>query len=140
MKLARRLGLCATAVAALGLSAAGVAAAAPVTVPFQINPAPYGNPNGSFDAPATQCAAVVGDRPGVVVITGGKPGGWGCPLSSQVQWLNLSTGATGTTQLSDGLNGIPAQASVNTGIGQVAVVVNPVAGIITPGLATFYVP
>ncbi|MFD4181837.1 hypothetical protein [Rhodococcus sp. NPDC058514] len=140
MKLARRLGTCATIVAALGLSTAGVAAAAPVTLPFQINPAPYGNPNGSFDAPASRCAAVVGDRPGAVTITGGNPGGWGCPLTSQVQWMNLSTGATGAGQLSDGLNGIPAAATLNTGIGQVVVILNPVAGIVTPGFATFYVP
>jgi hypothetical protein len=140
VKLARKLGMCAISVAALGLSTAGVAAAAPVTVPFQMNPSPYGNPNGSFDAPAARCAAVVGAQPGAVVITGGNPGGWGCPLSSQVQWMNLSTGATGTTQLSDGLNGIPAAATVNTGIGQVVVVVNPVAGIVTPGFATFHVP
>ncbi|TJZ77231.1 hypothetical protein FCG67_14685 [Rhodococcus oryzae] len=132
--------MCAISVAALGLSTAGTAVAAPVTVPFQVNPAPYGNPNGSFDAPAPRCAAVVGAQPGAVVITGGNPGGWGCPLTSQVQWMNLSTGATGTTHLSDGLNGIPAAATVNTGIGQVVAVVNPVAGIVTPGFATFYVP
>ncbi|MGW6378573.1 hypothetical protein ACWFRB_21165 [Rhodococcus sp. NPDC055112] len=140
MKLARTLGMCAVSVAALGLSTAGVAAAAPVTVPFQINPAPYGNPNGSFDAFPARCAAVVGGQPGAVVITGGNPGGWGCPLSSQVQWMNLSTGTTGSAYLSDGLNGIPAGATVNTGVGQVVVVLNPVAGIVTPGFATFYVP
>ncbi|MFC7448513.1 hypothetical protein [Rhodococcus daqingensis] len=138
MNLVRRLGMCGLLVAAFASSTAGVAAAA--TVPFQINPAPYGNPNGSFDAPAPRCAAVVGDQPGVVTITGGNPGRWGCPLSSQVQWMNLSTGATGSTHLSDGLNGIPAAATLNTGTGQVAVVLNPVAGIITPGIATVFVP
>ncbi|MFE3292253.1 hypothetical protein [Rhodococcus sp. NPDC059234] len=112
----------------------------PVTVPFQIDPAPFGNSNGSFDAPPIRCAAVVGEQPGVAVITGGNPGRWGCPLSSQAQWMNLSTGATGSTQLSNGLNGIPAAATLNTGIGQVVVIVNPVAGIVTPGVATFYVP
>lgn len=133
--------MCATVVVASGLSVVGVASAAPVTVPFQIDPAPFGNPNGSFDAPAIRCVAVVGDRPGVVLVTGGKPDRWGCPLSSQVQWLNLSTGATGSAQLSDGLNGIPAAATLNTGAGQVVVTLNPVGGgLVTPGFATFSVP
>ncbi|MFB8277557.1 hypothetical protein [Nocardia colli] len=140
MTFARKLGFGAMLGIASGLSAAGVATAA-VTVPFQIAPAPFGNPNGSFDAPAIQCVAVVGDQAGVVVITGGKPGGWGCMLTAPVQWVNLSTGATGATRLSDGLNGIPAQASVSTGAGQVVFMVSsPSSAPVTPGFATLYVP
>ncbi|MFB7716175.1 hypothetical protein [Nocardia sp. NPDC056100] len=135
------LGLFAIIGAAAGMASTGVAAADPVSIPFQINPAPFGNPNGSFDAPAMRCAAVVGDQPGVVLITGDKPGGWGCPLSAGVNWINLATGATGAAQLSNGLNGIPAAATLNTGGGQVALILNPVGGgIVTPGLATFFVP
>jgi hypothetical protein len=140
MKFARTLGICATIVGAWGLSAMGVAAAEPVKVPFQINPAPFGNPNGSFDVPALHCAAVVGDQPGVVLITGGRPDRWGCPLSSQVQWLNMSTGATGAAQLSNGLNGFPAEATLNTGAGQVVLMLNTLGGNVTPGVATFFVP
>lgn len=104
-------------------------------------PAPYGNPNGSFDAPAVRCVAVVGELPGTVTITGGKEDRWGCLLSSEVRWLNLSTGVSGSARLSDGLNGVPAGAIVQTGTGQVAVAVTSVAGsIITPGVASFYVP
>lgn len=137
---ARRLGLGALFVAS-GLSVAGIATAAPTTVPFQIAPAPFGNPNGSFDVPRVQCAAVIGDQPGVVVITGGMAGGWGCMTSSPVQWINLSTGATGATELSDGLNGIPSHASVVTGAGQVVVMLSSKSGgTTTPGFATFAVP
>ncbi|MFD6160666.1 hypothetical protein ACFWF7_31200 [Nocardia sp. NPDC060256] len=141
MTFARKLGMGAVFVVASGLSTAGVATAAPVIVPFQISPAPFGNPNGSFDAPAIQCAAVVGDQSGVVVITGSRPGGWGCLLMAPVQWINLSTGATGSAQLSDGLNGIPAQVSMVTGAGQVVVMVSPrQGGTVTPGFATLSVP
>lgn len=139
MNLVRGLGICATALVASSLMTTGVAAAA-VTVPFQIDPAPFGNPNGSFDAPPVRCVAVVGDQPGSVTITGGKSGRWGCPLSSEVHWLNLSTGAFGSARLSDGLNGFPAEATLHTGPGQVAVAVTPQPGPITPGVATFHVP
>jgi hypothetical protein len=58
-----------------------------------------------------------------------------------VRWLNLSTGASGSARLSDGLNGVPAEAIVQTGTGQIAVAVLSVAGsIITPGVTSFYVP
>lgn len=140
MRFVRKFGFCAVLVAASGLSTAGVAAAAPSTVPFQINPAPFGNPNGSFDAPAVHCVAVVGDRPGTALITGGDSGGWGCALSSHVQWVNLSTGSTGGAQLSPGLNGHPAEATLQTGTGQVALMLTPLPGMVTPGFATFYVP
>lgn len=118
---------------------AGVASASQ-SVPFQIDPAPFGNPNGSFDAPSVRCVAVVGERPGTVTITGGKEGRWGCLLSSEVRWLNLSTGATGAGRMSDGLNGHPPEATLPTGAGQVVVSVASSAGVITPGVATFYVP
>ncbi|MRH87682.1 hypothetical protein GFY24_09495 [Nocardia sp. SYP-A9097] len=141
MGFAHKLGLIAVIGAAAGMASTGTATADATTIPFQINPAPFGIPTGSFDAPAGSCAAVVGDRPGVVLITGGKPGGWGCPLSSHIQWINLSTGATGAADLSDGLNGIPSAATINTGAGQVALILNTVtASTVTPGLATFYVP
>lgn len=128
------------AVALTGSLLAPAVAAAAVTVPFQINPAPFGNPNGSFDAPAVRCVAVVGERSGAVTVTGGKEDRWGCLLSSEVRWLNLSTGASGTALLSDGLHGIPAQATVETGTGQIVVVLTSTAGgLITPGVATFRV-
>lgn len=115
--------------------------AAAETVPFQIDPAPYGNPTGSFDAPSVRCVAVVGAEPGTVTITGGKEDHWGCLLSADVRWLNLSTGASGTARLSDGLNGIPAGTLVPTGAGQVVVALTSSAGgVVTPGFATFYVP
>ncbi|MBF6327113.1 hypothetical protein IU452_01130 [Nocardia transvalensis] len=132
--------MCAVGVLATGFSTVGVAAAESVTVPFQIHPAPYGNPNGSFDVPPLRCAAVVGEQPGVALITGGKAGRWGCPLSSHVQWLNLSTGTTGSTQLSDGLHGRPAEATLNTGAGQVVVMLNTLGPTTTPGFAWFHVP
>ncbi len=84
---------------------------------------------------------MVGEQPGSVTITGGKADGWGCILMADVRWLNLSTGASGTARLSDGLNGIPAAATVATGPGQVVVVLTSSAGgVVTPGVATFYVP
>ncbi len=137
----RKLGLCAIITIASSLSAMGVASAEPVAIAFQINPAPLGNPNGSFDVPAIRCAAVVGEQPGTARVTGDGPDQWGCTPYSPVQWINLSTGATGSTQLSVGLNGHPSESTLNTGPGQVALVLTPQYGtIITPGLATFYVP
>ena len=74
-------------------------------------------------------------------ITGGNDGGWGCLLSSEVHWLNLSTGASGWARLSDGLNGIPAAVILPTGPGQIAVaVLSATPGPITPGVAAFQVP
>ncbi|HET8994518.1 MAG TPA: hypothetical protein VFN32_12015 [Rhodococcus sp. (in: high G+C Gram-positive bacteria)] len=136
----RAAGVFVTTIAASALFTAGVASAS-APIPFQIDPAPYGNPNGSFDAPSVRCVAVVGDEPGVVTITGGKEDGWGCLLSADVQWVNLSTGESGSARLSDGLNGIPAFAAIDTGAGQVAVLLtSTAAGPITPGIATFQVP
>lgn len=139
MTFARKFAVVAGIVAGCGLSAIGTAAADPVVIPFQINSAPYGIPGGSFDAFPARCAAVVGEQPGTVVITGAQPQGWGCSISTPVTWINLSTGATGSAQLSNGLNGIPSAATLYTGIGQVAVMLTPSAPY-TPGLATFFVP
>ncbi len=136
----RAIGVCVTTIATSAVLAAGVASAS-TTVPFQIDPAPYGNPNGSFDAPSIRCVAVVGEEPGAVTITGGKEDGWGCLLYADVQWVNLSTGESGSARLSDGLNGIPAFATIDTGAGRVAVLLtSTTAGPVTPGIATFQVP
>ncbi len=137
--LVRRLSACVSIVAVSVLAPAAVASAA-VTVPFQINPAPFGNPNGSFDAPPVHCVAVVGEQPGTVTITGAKDEGWGCMLSTEVRWMNLSTGASGTGRLSGDNQGTPGEATLQTGAGQVAVAILPAAGPVTPGFATFFVP
>ena len=140
MNLVRRLAVCVAVVAGSALAPAAIASAE-VTIPFQINPAPFGNPNGSFDAPSVRCVAVVGEEPGTVTITGGKEDRWGCLLSSDVRWLNVSTGASGSAVMSDGLNGIPPHAVLHTGPGQLAVtVISASGGIITPGVAGLYVP
>lgn len=137
--LVRRLSACVSIVAVSVLAPAAVASAA-VTVPFQINPAPFGNPNGSFDAPPVHCVAVVGEQPGTVTITGAKDERWGCLLSTEVRWMNLSTGASGTGRLSGDNQGTPGEATLQTGAGQVAVAILPAAGPVTPGFATFFVP
>lgn len=137
--LVRRLSACVSIVAVSVLAPAAVASAA-VTVPFQINPAPFGNPNGSFDAPPVHCVAVVGEQPGTVTITGAKDERWGCMLSTEVRWMNLSTGATGSGRLSGDNQGTPGEATLQTGAGQVAVAILPAAGPVTPGFATFFVP
>lgn len=138
MRFVAGFALSAAAVALPVLLAAPAANAATV-IPFQLNTAPFGNPNGSFDAKAGRCAAIVGEKPGVVVITGAEAGRWGCHPSAPVQWINLSTGATGATVLSDGLHGFPPQVPLRTGPGQVALTLT-VGGIVTPGFATFVVP
>lgn len=134
-----RLSACVSIVAVSVLAPAAVASAA-VTVPFQINPAPFGNPNGSFDAPPVHCVAVVGEQPGTVTITGAKDERWGCMLSTEVRWMNLSTGASGSGRLSGDNQGTPGEATLQTGAGQVAVAILPAAGPVTPGFATFFVP
>ncbi|MGO4205559.1 hypothetical protein AB4Z09_28265 [Rhodococcus sp. TAF43] len=139
MDFVRRSVACAAIVAGSVLAPAAVASAA-ATVPFQIDPAPFGNPNGSFDVPAFRCVAVVGEQSGTVTITGPKEGRWGCLLPSNVHWLNLSSGASGSAQMSGGLDGRPA-AVLPTGTGQVVVaVVIDGSTIITPGVAAVYVP
>jgi len=135
----RTAGLCATAAGLIALGTTGVAGAS-TTVPFRIDPASFGNPHGSFDVPPLECVAVVDEQPGTVRISGGKPEGWGCLIFAEVNWLNLSTGASGTARTSDGLHGFPPEAVIDTGSGQVVLVLRPAAGVVTPGFATFYVP
>ena len=124
----RRSIACAAIVAGSVLAPAAVASAA-VTVPFQIDPAQFGNPNGSFDVPPVRCVAVVGEQSGTVMIAGGKEGRGGCLLPGNVHWLSLPTR----------MYGYPA-AILPTGTGRVVVAV-VIAGstIITPGVATIYV-
>ncbi|MCK8615820.1 hypothetical protein [Gordonia sp. C13] len=108
---------------------------------FQINPAPLGNPNGSFDAPAIRCGAEVGKQRGVVTITGTERARWGCLIYADVRWLNLSTGATGAARMSNGLNGFPPEAELRTGSGQVVItMLQGIQGNVTPGFATASVP
>ncbi|MDG3015443.1 hypothetical protein [Speluncibacter jeojiensis] len=135
--LVRGAGCCVTAAVVAVLSATVAAA---VTVPFQVQPASFGNPHGSFDVPPTHCAAEVGGASGAVTITGTLPDRWGCLIQSDVHWLNLSTGATGTARLSDGLNGHPPEATLPTGPGRVVAVLVPLPGTTTPGLVTVDVP
>lgn len=137
-----RVRVLVSAVVAVGLMATpSVAAAAPTLLPFQVNPAPLGNPNGSFDAPAIRCAVEVGRQAGVVTITGGERDRWGCLISGDVRWLNLSTGTHGMARMSPGLHGHPPEATVRTGSGRVTIVMlQAVPGNVTPGLTTFSVP
>ncbi|NKV10523.1 hypothetical protein GS909_04045, partial [Rhodococcus hoagii] len=120
------------------LASAAVASAA-VTVPFQIAPAPYGNPNGSFDAPAVRCVASStssrgGDR------DRRQRRRMGLSALVRVRWLNLSTGASGSARLSDGLGGIPAAVTLRTGSDRSRwAVLSVTPGPITPGVATFHV-
>lgn len=139
MKLVRTLVVCAAAAIGSVFVTAGTASAE-TAVPFFIDPAPFGNPNGSFDAPSVRCVAVVGEQTGTVRITGGKDGGWGCLISSQVHWINLATGAVGTAVTSDGLNGFVPEATLATGPGVVAITIVATNGVITPGLTTVTVP
>lgn len=136
MNIVRVLTICAAVCAS---SAIATGAAAATTIPFQINAAPLGNPNGSFDVKAPNCVAVTGERPGTVQVTGGGAGRWGCSPGGLVQWINLATGATGTVRLSPGLHGYVPEAVLYTGPGQVALTFQA-GGINTPGLATFFVP
>lgn len=116
-----------------------VASAAPVTIPFQVNPAPFGNPNGSIDLPGFRCVAEVGRTRGEVTITGGKRDRWGCIPYANVHWVNLSNGKAGVANLGAALNGQVPHAVLRTGSGQVALTLLA-GGVITPGFATFVVP
>lgn len=127
------LAATACAAAATVLTGPGVAAAATVR-PFHIQPASFGNPNGSFDVPPIHCGTASSLRGGVTV-TGTLADGWGCLPGAHVSWLNLATGATGAARMSGGLGGRPAQARLRTGPGQVVVMVTA-SGVITPGFAT----
>jgi hypothetical protein len=130
----RRSVACAAIVAGSVLAPAAVASAA-VTVPFQIDP------YGPFDFPSVRCVAVVGEQPGTVTITGPeerkREGRSGCLPLSEVRWLNLSSGASGSTQMSVEY----PEAVLPTGTGQVVVVVvHTGSSFVTPGVATVYVP
>ncbi|QCB52815.1 hypothetical protein E5720_20830 [Rhodococcus sp. PAMC28707] len=131
--------VCASVVIGSTLATVGTASAA-VTVPFQVDPAPFGNPNGSFDVPAGRCVAVVGEQPGTVTITGGKEGRWGCLLSSDVHWLNLSTGASGSARMWDGLYGFPSEATLVSGSGRIVGTIVSNLEAITPGFVSLFVP
>lgn len=133
----RRISLCtALAAAAVGMAAAVPGTAAASTVqPFQVQPAPFGNPNGSFDVPAIRCGLETGKTTGRVTVVGLAADRWGCPPMATVQWVNLQTGATGSMRLGPGLNGVPPAATLRTGRGQVALVLTT-TGVVTPGLAT----
>ncbi|WOC13344.1 hypothetical protein [Gordonia sp. MP11Mi] len=111
----------------------GVAQAAPI-VPFQINPALYGNPNGSFDVPAFRCG-IERTGPGVITVTGTQRDNWGCLLNTPLRWANLSTGRTGAARTSHGLNGHPPEAVVRSGRGRVVLILDARLPM-TPGVAT----
>ncbi|MDH6171021.1 hypothetical protein M2284_005337 [Rhodococcus sp. LBL1] len=133
----RRSVACAAIVAGAVLAPAAIASAT-VAVPFQIDP------YGSFDFPSVRCVAVVGEQPGTVTITGPeerkREGRSGCLQLSEVHWLNLSNGASGSTRMSDGSDAYP-EAILPTGTGQVVlVVVHTGSSFVTPGIATVYVP
>ncbi|MGF7123302.1 hypothetical protein AB4Z09_25725 [Rhodococcus sp. TAF43] len=132
----RRSVACAAIVAGAVL-APPAAASATVAVPFQIDP------YGSFDFPSVRCVAVVGEQPGAVTIAGPeerrREGRSGCLQLSEVCWLNLSSGASGSTRMSGGSDGYP-EAVLPTGTGQVVVVVvHTGSSFVTPGIATVYV-
>ncbi len=124
-------GAAVLAAAGAVVTAAGPATAS-TTVRFQVPPAPFGNPNGSFGVPAIRCVGVVGAKPGVITITGGDDGRWGCTPSTPVHWINLSTGVRGSAKLSHGLHGNPPTVDLRTGPGSVVVTVTP-SGITVPG-------
>lgn len=69
-----------------------------------------------------------------------REGRSGCLQLSEVRWVNLSSGASGSTPMPGGLDGYPA-AVLPTGTGQVVVaVVHTGSSFVTPGVATVYVP
>nr|WP_305095345.1 hypothetical protein [Prescottella sp. R16] len=138
MDAVRRSVACAAIVAGAVLTTTTVASAA-VTVPFQIDPAPFGNPNGSLDVPSIRCWAVVGDQPGTVTITGPKDGMRACLLPGDMHWLNLSTGTSGTARMSAGIDGYP-EATLPTGTGQVVIAATSATAPYTPGVVTVHVP
>lgn len=144
MNLVGRFGVCVAIVIAAGFSAAEHAVAAPTTVPIQVGPAPYGNPNGSVDFPPAHCVAVVGEHTGRATITGSEKEGWGCPPMARapwnIVWVNVSTSATGSAVLMNDSYSQAPQTTMTTGTGQVALLLLTNDGIYTPGFATFYVP
>ncbi|WP_211188443.1 hypothetical protein [Gordonia asplenii] len=114
-------------------------ASASTRIPFQLNPAPFGNPNGSFDVPPIHCAVEVGSVRGVAVVTGTQRGRWGCMSYSWVHWRNLTNGWSGTAKMSSGLNGFPPETTMRTGVGQVVLMLDAKPPV-SPGLASVWVP
>jgi hypothetical protein len=135
MKFACVLGGCLVGIACVGLSAAGPAVADTTVVPFQVNPAPA---SVFFDLVPSRCVTIVGEQPGSVLVAGADEGRWGC-TPGNVQWTNLSAGATGTADMGPGLHGIPYSARLDTGVGQVNIVLTPSANM-TQGSTSVLVP
>jgi hypothetical protein len=130
------LGGCVVGIACVGLSAAGPAVGDPTVAPFQVSPA---SASIFFDLPrSTRCVTIVGEQPGSVLVAGADEGRWGC-TSGTVRWTNLSTGATGTADMGDGLHGIPWSARLDTGVGQVNIDLNPGPNM-TPSFTSVFVP
>ncbi|ROZ49753.1 hypothetical protein EEB13_07680 [Rhodococcus sp. WS3] len=124
----------ATALATLAISGfliSGTAAAAPSTVPFQVDPfIPL------VDLPTPRLAAIVGEEPGAAVLHVRRAPGDGNPHSAVVHWLSLGTGAYGSASFPT-LDAQPV--TIRPGSGQVVAYVDPQA-IGTPGFGTFFVP
>ncbi|MGM5068749.1 hypothetical protein EU244_028245 [Rhodococcus qingshengii] len=109
----------------------GTAAAAPSTVPFQVDPyIPL------VDLPTPRMAATVGKEPGVAVLHVRRAPGDGNPHSAVVHWLSLGTGAYGAAYFPT-LDAQPV--TIRPGSGHVVAYVASQA-IGTPGFGTFFVP
>lgn len=119
------------ALAISGVMMPGTAAAAPSTVPFQVDPyIPL------VDLPTPRLAASIGEEPGVAVLHVRRAPGDGNPHSAVVHWLSLGTGAYGSASFPT-LDAQPV--TIRPGSGQVVAYVDPQA-IGTPGFGTFFVP
>ncbi|QKT08947.1 hypothetical protein HUN08_00150 [Gordonia sp. X0973] len=130
----------ATAATAGALAITTPATASAARIPFQIQPASYGNPNGSFDVPPIRCAVEPDHRRGTVMVTGTDRGRWGCLPYARVWWMNRSTGRSGVAKLSSGLNGVPAQAVLRTGRGELFIRLDAWgSSTVTPGFTTLRV-
>lgn len=104
--------------------------------PLQIAPVPlFGDLNGSLDLAPLDCG-VAADGGGVLTVAGMKSDGWGCLPRARVNWVNLSTGRTGSAQLSAGLNGSFPMARIHTGRGQVTLMLTSTYGLVTPVFTT----
>lgn len=109
----------------------GTAAAAPSTIPFQVDPyIPL------VDLPTPRLAATVGEEPGVAVLHVRRTTGDGNPHSAVVHWLSLGTGASGSASFPT-LDAQPV--TIRPGSGHVVAYVDPQA-IGIPGFGTFFVP
>jgi hypothetical protein len=119
----------------VGLSAAGPAVADTTVAPFQVSPVPA---SMFFDLVPSRCVTIVGEQPGSVLVAGADDGRWGC-TPGNVQWTNHSTGATGAADMGPGLHGNPYSARLDTGVGQVDIVLTPPANM-TSGFTSVFVP